>query len=67
MTDPLSNDDLHGQFDPLMSPLVWDMGHIANFEEYWLLRALGGQEAHDAERDAMYNPFDSILISFWSI
>ena len=59
MTDPLSNDDLHGQFDPLMGPLVWDMGHIANFEEYWLLRELGGQEAHDAERDAMYNPFDN--------
>lgn len=59
MTNPLSDDDLHGQFDPLMSPLVWDMGHIANFEEYWLLRELGGQEAHDAERDAMYNPFDN--------
>jgi len=59
MTDALSNDDLHGQFNPLMSPLVWDMGHIANFEEYWLLRELGGQDAHDAERDAMYNPFDN--------
>jgi iron(II)-dependent oxidoreductase len=59
MTEPLSNRDLHGQFDPLMSPLVWDMGHIANFEEYWLLRELGGHDAHDAERDAMYNPFDN--------
>jgi iron(II)-dependent oxidoreductase len=59
MTDALNNDDLHGQFNPLMSPLVWDMGHIANFEEYWLLRELGGQEAHDVERDAMYNPFDN--------
>lgn len=59
LTDPLSNDDLHRQFDPLMSPLVWDMGHIANFEEYWLLRELGGQKAHDSERDAMYDPFDN--------
>lgn len=59
MTDPLSDADLHGQFDPLMSPLVWDMGHIANFEEYWLLRELGGQDAHDADRDAIYNPFDN--------
>jgi iron(II)-dependent oxidoreductase len=59
MTDSLSHDDLHGQFNPLMSPLVWDMGHIANFEEYWLLRELGGQQVHDAERDAMYNPFDN--------
>jgi iron(II)-dependent oxidoreductase len=59
MTDPLSNHDVHGQFNPLMSPLVWDMGHIANFEEYWLLRELDGRTAHDADRDAMYNPFDN--------
>jgi len=59
MTAPLTDDDLHLQFDPLMSPLVWDMGHIANFEEFWLLRELGGRPAHDAERDAIYNPFDN--------
>ena len=59
MTAPLTDDDLHLQFNPLMSPLVWDMGHIANFEEFWLLRELGGRSAHDAERDAMYNPFDN--------
>jgi len=59
MTAPLSDDDLHLQFDSLMSPLVWDMGHIANFEEFWLLRELDGRTAHDAERDAMYNPFDN--------
>ncbi len=59
LTDPLTDDDLHLQFDPLMSPLVWDMGHIANFEEFWLLRELGGRTAHDAGRDAMYNPFDN--------
>ena len=59
MTETLTEDDLHLQHHPLMSPLVWDMGHIANFEEYWLLRELGGRTAHDAERDAMYNPFDN--------
>ncbi len=42
-----------------MSPLVWDMGHIANFEEFWLLRELDGRPAHDEQRDAMYNPFDN--------
>ena len=37
---PLSDDDLHVQHDPLMSPIVWDLGHIAGFEELWLLRHL---------------------------
>ncbi|MEN8239685.1 MAG: DinB family protein, partial [Actinomycetota bacterium] len=59
MTETLTDDDLHLQYSPLMSPLVWDMGHIANFEEFWLLRELGGRRAHDADRDGMYNPFDN--------
>jgi iron(II)-dependent oxidoreductase len=59
MTETLTDADLLLQYSPLMSPLVWDMGHIANFEEFWLLRELGGRKAHDAARDGMYNPFDN--------
>ncbi|MEB3034639.1 ergothioneine biosynthesis protein EgtB [[Mycobacterium] nativiensis] len=31
--------ELHRQYDPLMSPLVWDLAHIGQQEELWLLRA----------------------------
>jgi iron(II)-dependent oxidoreductase len=30
--------ELRGQYDPLMSPLVWDLAHIGQQEELWLLR-----------------------------
>jgi iron(II)-dependent oxidoreductase len=30
---------LLAQHDPLMSPLVWDLAHIGQQEEFWLLRA----------------------------
>jgi iron(II)-dependent oxidoreductase len=30
--------------DPLMSPLVWDLAHIAAFEELWLCMRTGGRE-----------------------
>jgi iron(II)-dependent oxidoreductase len=30
--------------DPLMSPLVWDIGHIAAFEDLWVGRELGDGE-----------------------
>ena len=30
--------DLSSQYDPLMSPLVWDLAHIGQQEELWLLR-----------------------------
>jgi iron(II)-dependent oxidoreductase len=30
--------ELHRQYDPLMSPLLWDLAHIGWQEELWLLR-----------------------------
>src|ERR1700677_4484547 len=37
------DDELRRQYDPLMSPLVWDLAHIGQQEELWLLR--GGDPA----------------------
>ena len=33
----ISDENLSRQHDPIMSPLVWDYGHIGNCEELWLL------------------------------
>jgi len=55
----LNDDDVHRQHDSIMSPLVWDVGHVGNFEELWLLRRLDGRPAHDRRLDEMYNPFDN--------
>jgi gamma-glutamyl hercynylcysteine S-oxide synthase len=38
---PISDEDLNRQHDPLMSPLVWDLGHIAAFEDLWVCREAG--------------------------
>ena len=59
MIAPLSYDDLHLQHDSIMSPLVWDVGHVGNFEELWLLRELAERKPHDLRLDDMYNPFDN--------
>ncbi len=54
--------ELHRQYDPLMSPLVWDLAHIGWQEELWLLRDNNPQRpgllAPDVERlyDAFRNP-----------
>ena len=42
LTD-LDDPTLLAQHDPLMSPLVWDLAHIGQQEELWLLR--GGDPA----------------------
>lgn len=54
---PLSDDDLRRQHDPLMSPILWDLGHIAHFEELWLTRNVAGP-IQFAEMPGMYNPFE---------
>ncbi|MGH8929410.1 MAG: ergothioneine biosynthesis protein EgtB [Egibacteraceae bacterium] len=59
LLDPLDDDAVHLQFDRIMSPLVWDLGHIGNFEELWLLRALGDRSHHVPDLDQVYNPFDN--------
>jgi len=53
----LSDSDLHRQHDPLMSPIIWDVGHIAHFEELWLTRNLSGP-IEFSEMPGMYNPFE---------
>ena len=38
---PLPERVLMEQHNPLLSPIAWDLGHIANFEQRWLLDGLG--------------------------
>ena len=39
-----------------MSPIVWDLGHIANFEEQWVDRVLGTDaDRARAERDSLFD------------
>lgn len=55
----LDDDELHRQDDPIMSPLVWDLGHVGNYEELWLLRTLGDRSLADERLDAVYDAFDN--------
>ena len=57
LLSPLSDEDLRIQHDPLMSPLLWDLGHIAHFEELWLTRNLDGP-IEFVEMPGLYNPFE---------
>ena len=54
----MDEDDLVRQHSPLMSPLVWDLAHIANQEELWLLREVGGRDSMHPEIDPLYDAFE---------
>lgn len=52
---PLSDEQLMRQFTPIMSPPVWDMGHIAAYEELWLLGRVAGRSSLHPERAELYD------------
>jgi gamma-glutamyl hercynylcysteine S-oxide synthase len=58
LTGCIDDDDLVRQHSPLMSPLVWDLAHVANQEELWLLREVGGREPMHPEIDPLYDAFE---------
>ncbi|HTU76507.1 MAG TPA: ergothioneine biosynthesis protein EgtB [Trebonia sp.] len=58
LTTAVDEQDLRRQHSPLMSPLVWDLAHIANQEELWLLRAVGGRDAMYPGMDPLYDAFE---------
>jgi iron(II)-dependent oxidoreductase len=57
LLDPLPDESLVRQHSPLMSPLVWDLAHIANYEDQWLVRAITRQPAARPELDDLYDAF----------
>ncbi len=58
LTGSLDDAELVRQHSRLMSPLVWDLAHVGNQEELWLLRDLGGRDPILPETvDQLYDAF----------
>jgi gamma-glutamyl hercynylcysteine S-oxide synthase len=52
------DEDLSRQHDPIMSPLIWDYGHIGNYEELWLLEKAFGKGLSNR---SLYDMYDASL------
>ena len=57
LTSTVDDDDLVRQHSPLMSPLVWDLAHVGNQEELWLVRDVGGRDPVRRDIDELYDAF----------
>ncbi|MGH9245038.1 MAG: ergothioneine biosynthesis protein EgtB [Acidimicrobiales bacterium] len=58
LTSVVDDDDLMRQHSPIMSPLVWDLAHVGNQEELWLLREIEHREPMLPETvDQLYDAF----------
>jgi iron(II)-dependent oxidoreductase len=58
LIEPLTGEQLNRVYSPILSPLIWDLGHIANFEELWLVRNIGGREPLHGELGDLYNAIE---------
>lgn len=45
-------------YTPLLSPLIWDLGHIASFEDLWLVQRIGGRDPLRGELGRLYDAIE---------
>jgi iron(II)-dependent oxidoreductase len=55
----LDDEQLERVHSPIMSPLVWDLGHIAAYEDLWLGQRYGGLELLRPELATLYDAFET--------
>jgi iron(II)-dependent oxidoreductase len=59
LLQPLDDEQLNRVYSPLLSPLAWDLGHIANFEELWLVQTIGEREPLHGELGRFYDAIEN--------
>jgi len=55
----LDDEQLERVHSTIMSPLVWDLGHIAAYEDLWLAQRLGGLSLLRPELSGLYDAFET--------
>jgi len=59
LIEPLDDEQLNTVYSPILSPLAWDLGHIANFEELWLVQTIGDREPLHGELGRFYDAIEN--------
>jgi len=59
LVEPLDEAQLNKVYSPILSPLAWDLGHIANFEELWLVRTIGERPPLHGELGHFYDAIEN--------
>ncbi len=55
----IDEEDLERVHSPIMSPLVWDLGHIAAYEDLWLGQRHAGLELLRPDLAELYDAFET--------
>jgi iron(II)-dependent oxidoreductase len=55
----LDEEQLNRPFDPIMSPLAWDLGHVAAYEDLWINHRVAGRQLLREDLAALYDAFET--------
>jgi iron(II)-dependent oxidoreductase len=59
LVEPLDDEQLNRVYSPILSPLAWDLGHIANFEELWLVQTIAEREPMHGDLGRFYDAIEN--------
>jgi gamma-glutamyl hercynylcysteine S-oxide synthase len=59
LIEPLDDEQLNTVYSSILSPLAWDLGHIANFEELWLVQTVGNREPMHGDLGRFYDAIEN--------
>jgi iron(II)-dependent oxidoreductase len=59
LVEPLDDEQRNRVYSPILSPIAWDLGHIANFEELWLVQTVGGREPLHGDLGRFYDAIEN--------
>jgi iron(II)-dependent oxidoreductase len=63
----LTDEQLIGPRLPIVNPLLWEIGHVAWFQERWVLRHLRGLEPVRADADDLWDSFRVAHDDRWAL
>src|SRR3954452_2846844 len=55
----LDEEQLTATLSPIMSPLAWDLGHMAAYEDLWLNQRVAGRQLVREDLAALYDAFET--------
>ena len=67
LTEDLSTDQLMGPMLPIVNPVLWEIGHVGWFHEYWTLRHAHGQRPLLDRADRLWNSSTVAHATRWDL
>jgi iron(II)-dependent oxidoreductase len=67
LTEDLSTDELMGPMLPIVNPVLWEIGHVGWFHEYWTLRQAHGAAPILDRADRLWNSSTVAHATRWEL